>query len=104
MFRRDGSPCTVQCPVSSCIACSVCPTHLAICHQTTTVEDCEHSLLWTTQLICARRPRFLLFSNGGERRRLDDDSIARYWCCATPTTVAKNDTHWNLINRWIEER
>jgi hypothetical protein len=22
---------------------------------------------------------------------------------ATPTTVAKNDTHWNLINWWIDE-
>jgi hypothetical protein len=23
--------------------------------------------------------------------------------CATPTTIAKNDTHWNPINWWIKE-
>jgi hypothetical protein len=59
-----------------------------------------------------------IWHHGGERRRLDDDSMARYWRCAHCTgsaTVLKVDgnggqtTHallhlkWNPINWWIEE-
>jgi len=55
-----------------------------------------------------------IWHHGGERRRLDDHSMERYWRCAyckgsatilkiTGGNVAKNDTHWNPINWWIDE-
>ena len=60
---------------------SVFPTHLLIC-------------LLTTNLASTNHPPFLL-----------PQFLTRkcLFISATPTTIAKNDTHWNPINWWIEE-